>query len=209
MIDKARPVLVLVALMWVIEGIDHLVQVQLDQYGIVARDLNGLVGIACAPFLHRDFAHLIANTAPLFLLGWLSNLASRGSFVGTTIEIMILAGLLTWGIADLGESGRTVHIGASSLVFGYFGLVVARAIFEFRLITLLLALLAAALYGGLIYGVLPGRQGISWEGHLSGLIAGVVLARVHASIRRSGNLSTTEPTDSAPATRRTSSEPRL
>jgi membrane associated rhomboid family serine protease len=158
--------------MWMSEGADQLVfDQQLDRAGIVPRELDGLPGIVWAPFLHYGFAHLIANTVPLLVLGGLLAFKGATRFVQVTAGVILLGGLGTW---MFGRSG--VHIGASGVVFGYLGYLVAAAFFERRLRSIVLGLIAVVLYGGLIWGVLPTATQVSWEGHLAGLAAGVFMA---------------------------------
>lgn len=179
MLERTRPVLVLIALLWLAECVDQLpFGLQLDQYGIVPRNVTGLRGVVFAPFLHANFAHLIANTLPLFFLGWLANLGQtrRGHFALLCAELILLTGVATWAVADWGQDPVGIHIGASGLVYGLFGYVLARALFEFRLSSILLAIVAIVLYGGLVRGLLSEDPTVSWEGHLTGLIAGIVVA---------------------------------
>jgi membrane associated rhomboid family serine protease len=161
-----------VAAMWVTEGVDQFVlDERLDQYGIVPRELEGLSGVVLAPFLHAGFGHLMANTVPLVILGALL------AFKGVTRLVAVTAGVVVLGGAGVWLFGRTgVHLGASGVVFGYLGYLVAAGLFERRLRSVVLGALAVLLYGGAIWGVLPTGTTVSWEGHLSGLLAGVFMA---------------------------------
>lgn len=165
--------------------ITHLVNVglfsgQLLTYGIRPRDLDGLQGILWAPFLHGNYGHLISNTIPLVTLGWLIMLQEiRDIWVVTSISALV-SGTGTWLIGGLFASGfraEEVHIGASGVVFGYLGYLLLRGFFERSGTAITLSILVFAMYGGLIWGVLPIQQGISWEGHLFGLIGGGLAAR--------------------------------
>ena len=158
--------------MWIVEGADQAVLDQrLDQAGIVPRELDGLPGVLWAPFLHYGFGHLLANTVPLLVLGGLVAIKGTTRFLEVTIGVILLGGLGTW---LFGRSG--VHLGASGIVFGYFGYLVAAALFERKLRSILLGLTALVLYGGLVWGVVPTTERVSWEGHLAGLVAGVFVA---------------------------------
>lgn len=168
----------LVAMMWLSELFDLLIlRGALDQDGIRPRDLSWLWGIVLAPFLHGGLAHLIANTGPLLVLGGLVAVRRRLDFLMVTLAVTLLGGLGVW---LFGRPG-TVHLGASGLVFGYLGYLLARAWLERSLVSLLLALVAGFLYASALWGVLPGQSGISWEGHLFGLLGGATTARVMAS----------------------------
>ena len=162
---------------WVLEGVDVLLlHGRLDALGIHPRSLAGLKGIVLAPILHGGFRHLAANTFPFLVLGWLVMTRGIRTFFEATAVIVVVAGLGVW---LLGRSD-SVHIGASGLVFGYLGFLLLRGVFERSLLAIILAVITGVLYGGLIFGVLPGQCGISWEGHLFGFLGGVLAARLLA-----------------------------
>lgn len=168
-----RPLLILIACVWLIEIFDRLLFGQaLDQLGIVPRQLAGLRGILFAPFLHGSFAHLLANTVPFLILGFLVMARHRGHMIIVSVIILLISGLGTWLIAPV----NTVHIGASGLIFGYFAFLVVNAWFERSFAAVLLALLVIVLYGGLLVGIWPMAGGISWQSHLFGLLGGAVAA---------------------------------
>ena len=166
----------LVALLWVV----HLVNAFLfggnlgEFYGIHPKSLHGLQGILWAPFLHGSFRHLISNTLPFVTLGWLVMLQETGDFLVVTVIAALVSGLGTWLVGD----PNSAHAGASGIVFGYFGYLLLRGWFERSAVSLALSVLVIALYGGLIWGVLPIQQGISWEGHLFGFVGGGIAARL-------------------------------
>lgn len=169
----------LVAIMWVAEVVDQWVLGrQLDLLGIIPRTTIGLRGIVLAPFLHGGFAHLIGNTIPFLMLGWLIMLRETSDFVRVTLVVGLASGLGTW---LLGSSGS--HIGASGVIFGYLGYLLLRGFFERRLGSISLSLLVGTLYGSMIWGILPLQRGVSWEGHLFGFLGGVLAARM-LSVRR-------------------------
>ena len=165
--------LVFVAAMWLIELVDLVATgLQLDVHGIKPRTIGGLDGILWAPFLHRGFGHLAANTLPLVVLGGFVLVRGRRQWLTITALIVLLAGLATWAFAR-----SAIHIGASVLVFGYAGFLVAIGIVERSVVGALTGILVVVLFGGtLAIGVLPVQRGISWEGHIFGLLAGVVVA---------------------------------
>jgi len=164
---------VLIGSMWAIEIVDRLLPfARLEAHGIHPRSVSGLAGIAFSPFLHGDFSHLISNTLPFLILGGLVLAGGRGIFFGTTIFVIIVGGAAVWLLAP----SNTNHIGASGLVFGYLGFLLARGWFERSVGWTLLALAVLIGYGGLLFGVLPGQPRISWQGHLFGFVAGIVAA---------------------------------
>lgn len=182
--EPFRPVaavLAVLAVMWAVEVIDLLPSTDLDQWGVRPRSLDGLVGIAAAPFLHSGFAHLIANTIPFVVLGGAIALGSVSRFFRVSLIVAVISGLGTWLVASPG----TVHIGASGLVFGYFTYLVTRGFFAGRLLWILGGLVALVFYGGILWGLLP-LPGVSWSGHVFGAIGGIVAAWSTSS--RSGSV---------------------
>ena len=164
-----------VALAWLLEVVDRVIfGGSLDRFGIRPRNLEGLSGIFFAPLLHGGWQHLAANTLPFVVLGWLVMLRRLSDFVLVSGLVIVVGGLGVWLIG----APNSVHIGASGLIFGYLGYLLARGYFERSWGSILLAGLVAVLYGGVLWGVLPGQPGISWEGHLFGFVGGVAAARV-------------------------------
>ena len=176
---------VFLALLWVIEAVDQFVfGGSLDQDGIVARQVDGLDGILWAPLLHAGWAHLIANSLPFFVLGFLVLAGGLGQFVAVTALVWLLGGFLTW------LTGFGVTIGASGLIFGWLAFLLFRGVFARSGRQIALAVVLVLLYGGVLWGVLPGTPGVSWQAHLFGALAGVLAARLVASAdrrSRSGN----------------------
>ena len=168
----------LVLFMWLVELVDFfLLDSSLDQYGIHPRTVRGLYGIFAAPFLHGGPGHVMANTMPILVLGILI-MMTRGvkDFLAATAVIIVIGGFGTWLTGATGS----VHIGASGLVFGYFGFLLLITWFERSCRNLVITGFVLFLYSGLIWGVLPGRDGISWQSHLFGLIGGIVAAYLMA-----------------------------
>lgn len=156
-------------LFWILELVDHFVlDGGLDRYGIRPRTTGGLWGIPLAPFLHGGFTHLASNTLPFLFLGGLVALRGLAQFCEVSLVVIVVAGIGTW----IFGAANTVHIGASGLVFGYFGCLTARGLLEANVVSILVALLVLFLYGGLVWGVLPTQPGVSWQGHLFGLLGG-------------------------------------
>ena len=167
-------VAVLIALMWVVGMVNALLDYRLSEYGVVPRTLEGLIGIPLMPFLHGSFDHLVVNTLPAVVLGGFVAIQGSRKFLTATVFITLVGGGALWVV------GRTaVHVGASGLIFGYFGYLIARAWYTRSLASVLIAVVVAVVYGGILLGVLPFfQEGVSWEGHLTGLIAGGLAARL-------------------------------
>ena len=163
----------LLGLMWALEIVDFAAMGHFNRYGIVPRSVDGLWGILWSPWLHGDFTHLIANTGPFLVLGTLVALRGIRDFLVATLGIMIVGGLGVW----LTGASHSVHIGASGLIFGYFGFLLIVGITERSLRWILVTVLVAMLYGSILWGVLPNQPGISWQGHLFGFLSGFWLGR--------------------------------
>jgi membrane associated rhomboid family serine protease len=171
--DEIHAVALFVGAIWAVYFVS-LVFPGLARYGLVPRKFSGLVGIAAAPFLHANFAHLLSNTVPLIVLLILLP-GSRAESWGVVALILVLSGLLLWIV------GRpALHIGASGLISGLAAFLILSGFLEQRIVPLLISLLVGFLYGGsLVLGILP-RFGstVSWDGHLCGAIAGGLVAYV-------------------------------
>ncbi|MGO1884365.1 MAG: rhomboid family intramembrane serine protease [Citricoccus sp.] len=170
-VQRALPVLGLVLLMWVLEIIDLFAGGRLNQFGIQPLDASGLPGILFAPLLHSGFGHLISNTLPLLVMGTMVAWLTRQWWV-ITAGIWLLGGVGTWLLGGLG----TNHIGASVIVYGYAAFLVAYGILARRFAAILAAVAVVLLYGGIVWGFLPMNPRISWQGHLAGAAAGVLVA---------------------------------
>jgi membrane associated rhomboid family serine protease len=169
-------VLTLVAVMWVAEVADALLDHELDRYGIEPREVEGLDGVLFAPFLHVGFGHLIANTLPFAAMGAVIALEGPWRLLGVTAIAALVSGLGTWLVAAEG----TIHVGASGVVFGYATYLIARGIFNRRLGEIGIGVVLVVLWGGALLAGLEPREGISWQGHLFGALGGVIAAAVLA-----------------------------
>ncbi|GAA2133228.1 rhomboid family intramembrane serine protease [Actinomadura napierensis] len=155
-------------LMWVLEGIDVLDNGALDQFGIQPHDVNDLPDIFTAPFMHAGFPHLMANTIPFAVLGFIAAARGIAKFLAASLIIIVVGGLGVWFFS----SANT--LGSSILIFGFFGYLLGRGIFERRVLDIVIAVLVVAVYGTMLVGVVPNDPTISWQGHLFGLIGGLL-----------------------------------
>jgi membrane associated rhomboid family serine protease len=158
------------ALMWVSEVADQVGGLGLDQYGIGPRDPDGLVGIAASPFLHAGLGHVLANTVPFLMLGFLVALGGVLRVVLVTVIVAVVGGLGVWLLAP----AASLHVGSSGIVFGYAGYLLSRGFFSRRLRDFVLAGVIALVWGVALLGGLAPQEGISWQGHLFGALGGVV-----------------------------------
>ena len=170
-----------VAFLWIVEVVNLFLGHRLNVYGLVPRTIEGLRGIPLSPFLHGGFGHLLSNTLPLLFLGGLVAARGQSNFVIVTLFIVFVGGLALWLVGRPWpcDVHYLVHVGASGLVFGYFGYLVARGWYERSFLSIFVAALIILVFGaGILSGLLPTAPYISWEGHLCGLLSGVLIARL-------------------------------
>jgi membrane associated rhomboid family serine protease len=160
-----------VLVIWIVELVNLLLGHRLNSLGILPRSLVGLPGILLAPFLHNGIGHVLLNTIPFVILGWLVILYGPRVFLEVSLLVILVSG---GGVWLFGRPGY--HVGASGLIFGYFGFLVARSWHERSLSSIIIAVVTIVLYGGILWGLLPLRTGVSWEAHLFGLLAGALAA---------------------------------
>jgi membrane associated rhomboid family serine protease len=161
------------ALIWVLQVANWADSYRLDQaYGILPRNVGRLGDIFTAPFLHANWEHIEGNSVPLLVLGVAAAYRGIVRFLAASVIIAIVSGLTVW----LFQSGNSVTIGASGIIFGYFGYVLVRGLVDRNLLDLGIGIAAGALYYGILAVAIPGTPGISWLGHLGGLIGGVLAA---------------------------------
>ncbi|CAJ1500902.1 rhomboid family intramembrane serine protease [[Mycobacterium] holstebronense] len=173
-------IIAFVGLLYLIEAVDQVGGHQLDRNGIRPLETDGLWGVLFAPLLHANWAHLLANTGPALVLGFLLTLTGLSRFVLATAIVWIVGGLGTWLIGNVGSScGPTDHIGASGLIFGWLAFLVVFGWFTRRIWQILVGVVVLFLYGGVLWGAVPVLNvcgGVSWQGHLCGALAGVLAA---------------------------------
>lgn len=161
-----------VALLWLIEALDRILPGNFESRGVRPRSEEGLLGIVFAPLLHGGWDHLISNSLPLLILGFLLGMSGMRTFTITTAIIWIVGGVGVWLIAGSSE----IHIGASGIVFGWLVFLIIRGVFARSLSQIILGIAVFLAYGTVLLGILPGDPGISWEGHLFGAIGGAIAA---------------------------------
>ncbi|MFI1396342.1 rhomboid family intramembrane serine protease [Streptomyces sp. NPDC020681] len=174
---KAAGLLMLawLALLWALEVIDAASDHALDSYGIVSREPSELVDVVPSAFIHFGFAHVAANSVPLLVFGFLAALGGIRRFLAISLLIVVVDGLGVWLVSP----SNTNTAGASGLIFGLFGYLVVRGFVDRRLSDLAVGLVIGAIWGSsILMGLSPSNTGVSWQGHLFGLLAGVTAAFV-------------------------------
>lgn len=179
------------AVIWVLQVVNWADGYRLDsEFGILPEHVSRLGEIFTAPFLHFSWQHIEGNSVPLFVLGVLAAYRSIGRFLLVSLIVALTSGMAVW----LFQSPNGLTVGASGLIFGYFGYVVVRGFFDRNLADIGVGLVAGALYWTILTVAMPGTPGVSWIGHLGGLVGGVLAAWVLRT---------------APQLRRPRPEPRL
>jgi membrane associated rhomboid family serine protease len=164
--------LLMLAGMWILELLDQLSGNQLDQLGIHAREIDGMPEILTAPFLHAGWDHLMSNSLPFLVLGFLVLLSGLARWLVSSLIIIVISGMTAWLLTPV----HTIILGASGLIFGWLTYLLARGLWSRRPAQVVIAVLVLLVYGGLIWGLLTGNAGISWQAHLGGAIGGVLAA---------------------------------
>ena len=168
------------AVFWAVFVVNTLVGGSLLVFGVIPRTTIGLRGILFAPFLHANLNHIVANSIPFVVLGWMVMLRDQRHFIPVTLAAMLGSGLTAW---LLGAPG-SVHIGASGVIFGYLGFLMLSGWYARSIGSILISIVVTVLWGGLVLGVMPGTPGISWQAHIGGFIGGVLAARSLRIARR-------------------------
>jgi membrane associated rhomboid family serine protease len=183
-VDEARKAFFLmvgfIGLIWILQIANWADHYQLDfSYGILPRSLGHLGDIFVAPFLHFNWDHIEGNSGPLFVFGFLAAYRGVVKFLGVTLVVAITSGLAVWLFQGNGE----LTVGASGLIFGYFGYVLTRGIIERNLIDALAAIVIGLSYAYILTVAIPGAHGVSWIGHLGGLVGGIASAWIFRTRR--------------------------
>ncbi|AZJ36575.1 rhomboid family intramembrane serine protease [Tenacibaculum singaporense] len=145
-----------------------------NKFGVFPRSFSGLKGVLCSPFIHSDTNHLFNNSVPLFVLSACLFYFYKEVAVKVLIYGGIVTGLLTWIIAR-----ESYHIGASGVVYLLFSFVLFSGIIKKNYRLVAVSFITIFLYGSMVWYVLPIKEGMSWEGHLSGLVTGFVLSLLY------------------------------
>lgn len=159
------------AALWLIHLIAVMFSINLSPFGVLPGSFSGMIGILTSPLIHGSFSHLISNTAPLIILGISIFYFYPKKAYASFLIIYLGTGILVWLL------GREVyHIGASGIVYGYVSFLFFNGLFRKDNKSIALSLLVVFMYGGLVWGILPGMKGISWESHFFGAVMGLIAA---------------------------------
>ena len=160
-----------VLFLWLVFWIEVKFGYNLNKYGIYPRELKGLRGIFLSPFIHGDIKHLYHNSIPLFVLFFSLYYFYRKMALKLFIYGTLLTGIITWMIAR-----KSFHIGASGIVYMLFSFIFFSGIIRKNYRLIAVSLMVIFLYGSMVWYLLPVKEDVSWEGHLSGFVVGLILA---------------------------------
>lgn len=179
-----------IALIWILQIANWADRYGFDaQYGIIPRDLLRLPDIFIAPFLHASWAHIEGNSGPLFIFGFLAAYRGALRFLGVTLVVAITSGIAVWFFQGSGA----LTVGASGLIFGYFGYLLARGLIDRNLIDVLISIVMGLSFFYLLTEAVPGApKGVSWLGHLGGLVGGVACGWIFRTRRARAGKPATE-----------------
>ncbi len=179
-VASAVVMLAFTAVLYAVEAVDQVTSLGLDRDGIVSRNLDGLWGIVWAPYLHAGWPHLLANTVPFLVFGFLAMAGGIRQWFAVTALIWLVSGFGVWLLGP----PDTYTVGASGVIFGWLVFLLARGFFARSVRQIGLAVVLFALWGSVLFGVLPGQPGISWQAHLFGALAGLLAASMVARADR-------------------------
>jgi len=171
MVQNLHFVAILVAVLWGVHLINWLSHYRLNRLGIYPRSILGLPGIVLSPLLHGDATHLLFNSIPFAVLSVLVLVDGRTRFWHVTLGVVLLGGGLTWLFGR-----KALHVGASGLVLGYMGYLMAYAYMQPSALSIILVLVMMYYFAGLLFNLFPIDKKASWEAHIFGFIAGVIVA---------------------------------
>jgi membrane associated rhomboid family serine protease len=163
--------LLFISLLWGIRFYEEISHNSLSWYGIYPRTIHGLIGVIAAPLLHADYDHLISNSVPLLILGSIIFYFYRSIAFQVFFWVYLMTGIWVWAAAR-----DSYHIGASGILYGFVSFLFFSGVFRKDTRLLALSLFVAFIYGGTVWGILPIKEGISWESHMLGTLAGLITA---------------------------------
>lgn len=168
--------LLFVVLLWIVFLIQHSNHFNFMRFGVLPRDLKGLAGIVTSVFIHGDLGHITSNSLPLLVLGSMLFYFYKKIARVTFLWIWIVSGLWLWIGGRNNDLHPTYHIGASTLIYGLATFLFFSGVFRRHLRLIAISALVVFLYGSILWGIFPLKTEISWEGHLFGALAGVLVA---------------------------------
>ena len=165
---------IFILIMWCVKIIELKLGVSFIQYGVFPNKINGLKGILCSPFIHQDYTHLINNTYPILILGGFLFFSYRKIAIQIFILLFFISGLFLWFIGR-----ESFHIGASGIIYALSSFLFFSGLIRKNSNLSAVSLIVVFLYGSMFWGMIPSNTSVSWEGHFSGFLAGILLAIIY------------------------------
>lgn len=168
----------IVVLMWLVKIFEVTNGNKLTRWGIFPRDLDGVIGIVTAPFIHSDWQHLMSNSLPMFMLMGIVMVFYKRVAIPSIIIITIFTGFTVWLFAR-----ESYHVGASGVVYGLVSFLAWTGVFRRNLKSIILSLVILVMYSGYFHGIVPNKEGVSWESHLFGGMVGIFTAFLFKNVK--------------------------
>lgn len=178
----------IVFLMWLVKIFEVVKGNKLTRLGIFPRDWDGAIGIVTAPFIHSDWQHLMSNSLPMLMLMSIVMVFYRRVAIPSIIIITILTGFTVWLFAR-----ESYHVGASGVVYGLVAFLAWTGVFRRNLKSIILALVILVMYGGYFHGIVPTKDGVSWESHLFGGMVGIFTAFLFKNVKEDDEVERPDP----------------
>jgi len=178
----------IVILMWFVKIVEVSKGTKFTRWGIFPRDWDGIIGIFTAPFIHSDWEHLMSNSLPIFMLMGIVMVFYRKVAIAATVIITLFTGFTVWLFAR-----ESYHIGASGVVYGLVAFLAWSGVFRRNLRSIVLSLVILVMYSGYFHGIVPNKEGVSWESHLFGGMVGIFAAFLFKNVKESDELEKTDP----------------
>jgi membrane associated rhomboid family serine protease len=177
-----------VGLMWLVKIIEVIQNYKYTRWGIFPRDLDGLPGIVAAPFIHSDWEHLMSNSIPMLALMSMVMVFYKRVAIPSVIIITIFTGFTVWLFAR-----DAYHVGASGVVYGLVAFLAWTGIFRRNLKSIILALVMLVAFGSYFHGIVPNKDGVSWESHLFGGLVGIFTAFLFKNVKEDDEADKVDP----------------
>ena len=179
---------VVVALMWIVKIIEVVNGSKFTRWGVFPRDWDGFIGIITAPFVHSDWQHLMSNSLPMFMLLGMLMVFYKRVAIPSVVIITLFTGFTVWLFAR-----ESYHVGASGVVYGLVSFLAWTGVFRRNLKSIILALVILVMYGGYFHGIVPNKEGVSWESHLFGGLAGIFTAFLFKNVKEEDEIERQDP----------------
>lgn len=170
-IDQVPNGLVVIGILWIVHAINYTSGYRLLILGVIPRRVFGLLGIACAPFLHANFDHIFFNSVPLFILSTFLMTSTFQQAVYVTLSIILLSGTLTWLLAR-----KAIHVGASGVIMGYMGYLLSECYYGRSPSAWIIGIITLYYLGSLLFSLIPDDTQVSFEGHIFGFASGIYVS---------------------------------